>query len=151
MISMNAWASCPERFSTILTSLSSEKIVATRAICSSIVRVLLINCFQAGVFDRSAVRQNGYLRIVSQAQHHVEFLYAPGTHLSLAGSIPQCGSSAPAEVPIDPVVSERAGVHDPREVFHLCPCGIGCGIYSRFVNRDLTSGNFRIYSRSRDV
>ena len=66
-ISMNAWASCPERFSTVLTSLASEKIVAIRATCSSTVRVLLINCFQTGVFERSAVRQKGNLRMESQA------------------------------------------------------------------------------------
>ena len=34
---------------------------------------------------------------------------------------------------------EGAEVHDPREAFHLCPCGTDCGIYSQFVNHDLRS------------
>ena len=51
IISINAWASCLERFSTILISLLSEKIAVIRATCLSVVRVLVINCFQAGVFD----------------------------------------------------------------------------------------------------
>ena len=84
-------------------------------------------------------------------QHHVKFLYAPGTHLSFAGSIPQRGSSALEEVPVDPVVSEGVGVHNLRGTFHPRPRGTDCGIYSRFVNRDLTSGKFRIDSRSRDA
>ena len=162
-ISMNAWASCPERFSTVLTSLASEKIVAIRATCSSTVRVLLINCFQAGAFDRSTVRQKGYLRTESQASlvgkltwctprnifgllfqvkkslASRQVLARPVTHLSFASSIPQRGSSALVDIPIDPVVSEGAGVHDPREAFHLGPCGTDCGIYSQFVNHDLRS------------
>ena len=164
-ISMNAWASCPERFSTVLTSLASEKIVAIRATCSSTVRVLLINCFQAGAFDRSTVRQKGYLRTESQASlvgkltwctprnifgllfqvkkslASRQVLARPVTHLSFASSIPQRGSLALVDVPIDPVVSEGAGVHDPREAFHLGPCGTDCGIYSQFVNHDLRSKN----------
>ena len=148
---MNAWASCPGRFSTILTSLSSEKIFAIRATCSSIVRVSLINFFQAGVYDRSAVRKKGYLQIASQAQHRVEFLYTPGTHLSSAGSTPQHASSPPAEVPVDPVVSGGSGVHDLQRVFQLHPCEIGCGTCSRILNHDLTSEKFRTDSGSGDV
>ena len=130
IMSMNVWASCPERFSTILTSLSSEKIVAIKATCSSMGRVLLINFFQAGVFDRSAIRQKGYLQMESQVQHRVEFLCAPGTYLSMAGSIPQRTSSSPAEVPVDPGFSEGAEVHNLRGAFRLHPYEIGCRIHS---------------------
>ena len=47
-------------------------------------------------------------------------------------------SWALAKVPVDPDVSERAGVHDLRGVFHPRPRGTGCGIYSQSVNHDLT-------------
>ena len=150
MILMNAWASCPVRFLTISTSLSSEKNFAIRATCSSMGRVLLIKIFQAGVFDRSVAGQKGYLRMEIQVQHRVEFLCAPGTHLSSAGSIPQ-HASAPAKVPVDPVFSEGAEVHNLRGALHLHPYEIGCGIYSRFPNRDLTSEKIRTDSRSGDA
>ena len=150
MVSMNAWASCPERFLTILTSLSSEKMVAIRATCSSTVRVLLITFSQLGVFDRSVVRQKYYLRIESQVQHRVDFLCAPGTHLSMAGSISR-HASAPAGVPVDPVFSEGAEFHYLRGAFCLHPYEIGCGIHSRFPNHDLISEKLRTDSRSGDV
>ena len=60
IVSMNAWASPPERPLAISTLLSSEKTVVIRETRSSIVRVLLINIFQVGEFDGSAVRQKGY-------------------------------------------------------------------------------------------
>ena len=139
------------------------------------VRVLLINCFQAGVFERSAVRQRviygwSHKRVrwvnlpgilpgtflascsrLKNLKHHVKFLHAPVTHLPFAGSIPQRGSSAPVEVPIDPVVFDGAGAHDQREAFHLCPCGTDCGICSRFVNHDLRFKKIRKGSRSGGV
>ena len=80
-----------------------------------------------------------------------EFSHALGTYFSFAGPIPQLGSSTLEEVLVGPVVSEGVGVHDLRGVFHLRPHGTDCGIYSRFVNHDLTSGKFRIYSRSQDA
>ena len=80
-----------------------------------------------------------------------EFSHALGTYLSFAGSTPQSGSSALEEVPVGSVVLERVGVHDLRGVFHPRPHGTDYGIYSRFVNHDLTSGKFRIDSRSWDV
>ena len=79
------------------------------------------------------------------------FAHALSTYLPLAGSIPQRGSSALEEVPVGPVVSEGAGVHRLRGVFHPRPRGTDCGIYSRFVDHDLTSGNFRMDSRSQDA
>ena len=60
IISMNAWASPPERPWTLSTSLSSEKIVVIRETRLSMVRVSLINIFQVGEFGGSAVRQKGY-------------------------------------------------------------------------------------------
>ena len=60
IVSMNAWASPPERPLTISTSLSSEKIVVIRETRLSTVSVSLINFFQVGEFDGSVVRQNGY-------------------------------------------------------------------------------------------
>ena len=59
-------------------------------------------------------------------------------------------SWALAKVPVDPDVSERAGVHDLRGVFHPRPRGTGCGIYAQFVNHDLTPEIFRTGSRSGD-
>ena len=72
----------------------------------------------------------------------LQFSHVLGTHLSFADSIPQCGSLAP-EVPVGLVGSEGVEVYDPRGVFHLCPCEIGYGIYSKFANHNLTSENFQ--------
>ena len=60
IVSMNAWASPPERPLTISTSLSSENIVVIKETRLSMLRVSLISIFQVGEFDGSAVRQNGY-------------------------------------------------------------------------------------------
>ena len=48
IVSMNAWASPPERPWTLSTSLSSEKIVVIRETRLSMVRVSPINLFQVG-------------------------------------------------------------------------------------------------------
>jgi len=45
---MKAWASFPDRCSTILASSGSEKTFTIREVRSSVLRVLLIECFQAG-------------------------------------------------------------------------------------------------------
>ena len=46
--SMKAWASSPERSMANLTSLRSEKMDVIRAMCSSLGRWKVINCFQVG-------------------------------------------------------------------------------------------------------
>ena len=60
IISMNTWASCPERFLIVLTSLPSEKIDVIRETRSSMVRVSLISLCQAGEFERSTVSQKRF-------------------------------------------------------------------------------------------
>ena len=79
-----------------------------------------------------------------------------GTHCSLvnhsfAGSTPQRVLLGAADVPVDPDLSERTRVPDPRGDLHRSPREIRCGVCSQFVNHDLIPEEFRMKSRSGDV